>query len=141
MALPEPLQPLRKIGYGRPMKFTQDISSGQNVIRAYSEGRISINGIAFEESLIITPATIIEQWRPQRFEDLCEDDFAAAVALEPQLVILGTGDRHAFPHPSLLRLLVERGIGLESMSTAAACRTYNILVSEGRQVAAALIIR
>jgi uncharacterized protein len=80
------------------------------------------------------------EWPPQRFEQLQAAHFDQLLALSPELVIFGSGARQRFAAPALLRGFFERRIGFEAMDTAAACRTFNVLVSEGRSVVAALLI-
>jgi len=94
----------------------------------------------FNRSLVLLPDRIIPDWRPDSFQQLTAGDFESLVELRPDLVLLGTGRCQAFPSPALYRSLVSSGIGLEIMTTPAACRTYNILVGEGRRVTAALIL-
>ncbi|HEY8555261.1 MAG TPA: Mth938-like domain-containing protein [Burkholderiales bacterium] len=122
------------------MKIQLDQVGQQNAVRAYAPGRITINEDTYTASLIITPERIIPDWPPRAFGDITEDDIAAITALEPEVVLLGTGDRLRFPAPALTRPLIEAGVGFEVMDTWAACRTYNVLMSEGRRVAAALLI-
>ena len=114
--------------------------AGQNLIRAYSGGEVRINEMGFARSLIVMPDRIVTDWPPQTFAELRAEDFAAIAALQPEVVLLGTGARLQFPKAALSRALTEARIGLETMDTAAACRTYNILMAEGRRVAAALLI-
>jgi uncharacterized protein len=83
---------------------------------------------------------IIDDWPPQAFVELKADHFETIMACNPELVILGTGRRLQFPHAAVTRLLVEAHVGLEVMDTGAACRTYNVLMSEDRQVVAALLM-
>lgn len=122
------------------MKFTQEETAGKLVIQAYAEGQVLVNGVSYRESLILTPTDVVSGWRPDSFSELSEADFQALIELGPELILLGTGATHRFPHPSLTRGIMARRIGLESMDTAAACRTYNILMAEGRRVAAALFM-
>ena len=122
------------------MKFMQEDISDSHAIQAYDEGQVTINGISYHHSLIVTPTTIIKEWRPREYEDLIEDDFVPLLALQPEMILLGTGAANHFPHPSLTDSIMQCRIGLESMNTAAACRTYNILMAEGRKVAAALFM-
>jgi uncharacterized protein len=82
----------------------------------------------------------VRAWPPAASADLAESDFEMILALQPELVVYGSGPRLVFPPPALARVLFERRIGLETMDTAAACRTYNVLASEGRSVVAALIV-
>ena len=86
------------------------------------------------------PNLVIDNWAPQTFDELLKDHFLTISELEPQLVILGTGEQQQFPKTELYATLLNQGVGVEVMSTPAACRTYNILVSEGRNVAAALLL-
>lgn len=122
------------------MKIHLESGAGQNLIRAYAAGRVTINEAVYTASLIVTPQRVIADWPPAGFADLVASHFEAIAALKPEVVILGTGARLQFPAPSVARALVEAGIGLEVMDTGAACRTYNILMSDGRRVAAALLM-
>jgi uncharacterized protein len=122
------------------MKFILDDVSGGHAIQRYDKGEVTVSGVVYRQNCIITPEQIISAWRPRDFSDLKSADFSALAELTPEIVILGTGERQRFPHPSLTDPLMQHSIGLEVMSTAAACRTYNILMAEGRQVAAALFM-
>ena len=122
------------------MKIHLESGLGQNLIRAYAPGRITINEEVYTTSLIVTPGQVVTAWPPVSFADLLAGHFEMIVPLRPEVVILGTGTRLQFPAPSLTRSLVEAGIGLEVMDTGAACRTYNFLMSDGRRVAAALLM-
>ncbi len=126
--------------YLESMKFSLADDGNSYTIRAYDHGEVVINEHRHTKSVVVMPKQIVADWPPQRFEDLTEDHFIALSKLEPQLVILGTGDKQQFPHPALYAALIEQGVGVEVMATPAACRTYNILVSEGRKVAAALLL-
>jgi uncharacterized protein len=121
------------------MKFTLETGSGQNLISAYREGQVTINQRIFTCSLIVTPDRVVE-WLPRRFDELAAKHFDAIAELRPEVVVLGTGARLRWPAPEHLRSLVEARVGLEPMDTGAACRTYNILMSEGRRVVAALLM-
>lgn len=79
-------------------------------------------------------------WRPSHFEALMPDDFEAVLQWQPEVLIFGSGPRLRFASPSLYRRLIERRIGIETMDTAAACRTFNVLASEGRAVVAAVLM-
>jgi uncharacterized protein len=122
------------------MKIHLETGMGQNLIRAYAPGRITINEVVYATSLIVTPNQVVAEWPPATFADLLVGHFEMIVPLQPEVVILGTGARLQFPAPALTRSLVEAGIGLEVMDTGAACRTYNFLMSDGRRVAAALLM-
>ena len=122
------------------MKIHLESGIGQNLIRAYAPSRITINEEVYTTSLIVTPRQVVTAWPPVSFADLLSGHFEMIVPLGPEVVILGTGARLQFPAPSLTRSLVEAGIGIEVMDTGAACRTYNFLMSDGRRVAAALLM-
>lgn len=122
------------------MKLTLSNPTGQNVVSAYGPGYVTINQQRHEQNLVVMPDALHEPWAAGGFEALTEQDFAALVELKPEIVLLGTGSRQRFPAPRLLRPLVEAGIGCEVMDMPAACRTYTILMAEGRRVAAALLI-
>ena len=122
------------------MKIHLESGIGQNLIRAYAPNRITINEEVYTTSLIVTPRQVVTEWPPVSFADLLAEHFETIVPLRPEVVILGTGARLQFPAPSLTRSLVEAGIGIEVMDTGAACRTYNFLMSDGRRVAAALLM-
>jgi uncharacterized protein len=111
-----------------------------NLIRTYATGQIIVNQDSYTRSVIVLPGRVIVDWPPQSFEDLATAHLEALVPLSPELVILGTGRRQRFPRTELLTPLVGAGIGWEIMDTGAACRTYNILMAEGRNVAAALLM-
>jgi len=122
------------------MKFRLADHAAGYAIQAYGPGEVNINGRIFRRGLLVTPLRILEDWRPQRFEDLTAEDFAQVAELAPELLLLGTGPRQRFPAPHLYAALTARGIALEAMDTGAACRTYNILLTEGRRVALALFL-
>jgi uncharacterized protein len=125
----------------KAMKFTQDRPAGDvNYIRAYAPGRINVNDRLLYTSLILTPATLMEGWPPQDFEDITLQHLEAALALEPEILVIGTGPTLRFPEARIMAEIQQRGIGLEVLDTAAACRTYNVLVSENRNVVAALLM-
>ncbi|MEW8681523.1 MAG: Mth938-like domain-containing protein [Candidatus Thiodiazotropha endolucinida] len=122
------------------MKFILDEASDGLSIQRYDQGEVTVSGVIYRENCVVLPDRIISAWRPGSFLDLRQEDFSFLAELSPEIVILGTGDKQHFPHPSLTQPLMQNQIGLEAMNTAAACRTYNILMSEGRRVAAALFM-
>lgn len=122
------------------MKFHLTQAAGFQLITAYGDGWVEINHSRHEHSLIVLPAALITDWQASDFDLLDVASFRPLIELKPEVVLLGTGSRHRFLHPAKSRELTEAGISLESMTTEAACRTYNILMAEGRQVAAALLI-
>ncbi len=122
------------------MKISLAATDQKFAIRAYEKGQLIINEQAYRRNLIITPEQLIPDWRPQSVADLTAEDFDELLALRPGLILLGTGERQVFPSAALYAGLINAGIGVEVMNTPAACRTYNILMSEGRSVAAALMM-
>ncbi len=122
------------------MKFAQDSSGDGYAIQRYDAGEIIIAETRYRESLILMPDRVITEWSPASVSDLTLEDFQTLAELAPEIVLLGTGRTQRFPHPSLIQPLMQQRIGCEVMDTAAACRTYNILMAEGRRVAAALLM-
>ena len=120
------------------MQFTQELTSA-NVVRSVAPGAIQVGEQILTSHVILTAATIIAPWSPERPPAVDLQDLSPALALDPEVIILGTGLTIRFPGPALVSALAERGIGIEVMDTAAACRTYNVLVHEDRAVAAALL--
>ena len=121
------------------MKLQADRIEGQNAIARHGPDGVIVNGIEYRSSVLVPAAGSVTGWPVERFEALTEAHFEAIAALAPELVIFGSGPRIRFPHPSLIRPLITRRIGVETMDTAAACRTYNVLLAEGRAVVAALL--
>ena len=121
------------------MKFHEDRTAA-NIVTAWGEGEIRVRDEPIRNSVILTPDRIIHPWSGRSIDTLTVEDLAPVLALTPAILVLGTGRRLAFPAPALQGAILARGIGLEVMDTPAACRTFNILVHEGRSVAAALII-
>jgi uncharacterized protein len=121
------------------LKLHLDHPANTNAITGYGPGYVQVNQDRHAGSLIVLPDRLIEAWRPQSFDDLTPEDFSELAELPVEIVIIGTGEKLRFPHPKITQALTRRRIGFESMSTAAACRTYNILMGEGRAVAAALL--
>ena len=121
------------------MKIQPDTSSAQS-ISAYGPGWVSIKSEQINTSVVIGSRGERFEWACEKFEDLDEGHFKQLADMNTELVIFGSGDRLRFPKTVWLKPLVEKQIGLETMDTQAACRTYNILAGEGRHVALALII-
>ena len=112
---------------------------GANAIARHSAEGVVVAGTEHRSSVVVPWRGAVAAWRPGAFDQLEEPDFAALLGWKPELIVFGSGARLRFPHPSLLRPLIERRIGIETMDTAAACRTYNVLLAEGRGVVAALL--
>ena len=117
-----------------------DPQGADNLVTAYDSDYIAVNGRVLTRSLLLMPARLDEQWGPESFAALTLAHIESLAVISSDVVLLGTGRRQRFPPTALLRPLIEAGRGFEIMDTAAACRTYNILVGEGRLPLAALII-
>jgi uncharacterized protein len=122
------------------LKLHQESSGALNTITSYGDGYVAINLQRHEGSIIVMPEAAVIDWPVASFEALAPEHFEALVAAAPEVVIFGSGSRLRFPHPRLTAALAKHRIGIETMDFGAACRTYNILMSEGRRVAAALLI-
>jgi uncharacterized protein len=122
------------------MRFTQDVSSGINTIRGYGHGELRINDGVYRGAVIVSASTLIEMANVNNLEALLSVEAARVLALEPELVLLGTGERQVFPAPAFGAQFMRAGIGLEVMDTSAACRTFNVLVGEQRRAVAILLI-
>ncbi len=122
------------------MKLHSSLTASLLSITSYDTGHIAVNGRRLTRSFLLTPQRLIEDWPPASFDSMSEADLLAVANLDCPIVLLGTGARQRFPAPALMRQLIERRVGVEVMDSHAACRTYNILMAEGRDVAAALII-
>jgi len=123
------------------VKFTLDAGAPANLIRGYTEEEVRIGSERVRGSCIVTADTLITQWEPQSFAELAPQHLAPLLALEPELILLGTGPTQRFPEAEIVALAAGRGVGLEAMQLGAACRTFNVLVQEGRRVAAGLFLR
>jgi uncharacterized protein len=127
------------VRYRSGMKLTDETQAGTNFIRAHAQGEIRIGERPIRTNVIVTADQVIE-WPAQSIATLKLADLDPLIELQPEIVLLGSGEAQRFPDGSLLSALLSRGIGCEVMNTGAACRTYNVLVSEDRRVAAALIV-
>ncbi len=122
------------------MKFQPDTAEGVNVVTRQEPGRVWVGATPYAHSLVVPWQGEIEDWQVADLSALTPAHFERIAARRPEVVIFGSGSRLRFLPPALLRPLIEARIGIETMDTAAACRTYNVLVSEGRRAVAALII-
>lgn len=123
------------------MKLTDERIAGANTVRSYAPGEIRVGDTVITRSCLVTATELIMDWRPTSVDELELADLDAILALEPEVVVLGVGERQRFPRAEWTAALLTRGVGCEVMVTGAACRTYNVLVSEDRRVVAALLIR
>ena len=121
------------------MRFTLENNTEMNVVRAYGPGEISVRDQVITRSLILTASELVADWAPQTIDAVTELDMRRVLTHDPEVIVLGTGESLVFPHKNIMTFVLQRGVGLEVMDTPAACRTYNVLVHEGRRVAAALL--
>lgn len=122
------------------MKFHLTHAAGKNMLTGYGSDFVIVNQQRYAQSLIVMPDKIIENWQVKNIEALCPEHFEFLASLAPEVVLLGTGAQIKFPHPRLSQALARASIGLEVMDNGAACRTYNVLMDEGRSVAVALML-
>ena len=122
------------------MKLHATVVPSSNTFNAYGDGYVEVNAVRHDRSIVVVPDRPVVEWPVARFELLTADSFRFVGEQDPELVVFGSGRRLRFPHPRLLAPLIDRGIGVETMDVHAACRTYNILMAEGRRVAAALLL-
>ena len=122
------------------LKLHQEASGALNTITSYGADYVAINLQRHEGSIIVMPESPVIQWPVKSFEALTPENFDALLELAPEVVVFGSGSRLRFPHPRITARLAQQRIGVETMDFGAACRTYNILMSEGRRVAAALLL-
>jgi len=122
------------------MRLNLEQSAGINIIHAVAADEIRVGEWVLRKSVIIGTRDIIADWPVTSTRQLDEKSLESVLALDPDVVLLGTGRRLAFPSRKVYGAVLARNIGLEVMDTAAACRTFNILAGEGRRVAAALIL-
>lgn len=122
------------------MKLHLTSAENNYLITACGTHSVEVNKQQFTSSLLVMPQQLINDWGVASFAELNEAHLEKIAAFNPEVVLLGTGEKHQFLHPNITKSLMVKGIPLECMTTAAACRTYNILMSEGRNVLAALIV-
>ena len=122
------------------MKFERDAPDGRNTFTGYGPGYVEVNGKRHTSSLVVSAGALVIDWPARSIDELSADHLAAILELKPEIVIVGSGAAFRFPEPARLAPLHRARIGVEVMDTAAACRTYNILQGEGRNVVAALIV-
>jgi uncharacterized protein len=123
------------------MTLTLDENRAAYQIRSYQPGQIQINDKIYQHSVIVAPHVLIEHWQPSTIMELKASDLNSILNLKPTILIIGTGEKLTFPPIGVYGDLINQGIGVEIMDTRAACRTYNALTSEDRNVVAALLIK
>ena len=122
-----------------PLKFTRELT-GTLTVQSVTASTITIDGMQYSQTVAITPEGIFDDWQAKPLADLDDSDFGTLLAQSPEIVLLGTGSKNVFPPRELMFAFARRGVGLECMDTAAAARTFNVLATEGRQVAAVLYL-
>jgi uncharacterized protein len=122
------------------MKLHSSPTQQYQTVTGYDESGVEINAKHFDFSLTVMPERAPQPWDVPTFESLTAAHFELIEQELPDVVILGTGERQRFIHPRLVACLAARRVGVECMDNKAACRTYNILMGEGRKVTLALII-
>ena len=122
------------------MKFERDSPEGRNTFTGYGPGYVEVNRKRYATSLVVSADRVIVDWPAASVEAFTADHLAAIIELKPEIAIIGSVAAFRLPEPARLALLHQARIGVEVMDTQAACRTYNILLGEGRNVVAALIV-
>jgi uncharacterized protein len=122
------------------LKLHQDSSGALNTVTGYGADYVEINLVRHSGSILVLPEAPVIPWPVSSFDQLSPEHFAMLIDAAPEVVVFGSGERLRFPHPRLTAMLTAKRIGVETMDFKAACRTYNILMAEGRKVAAALLI-
>jgi len=122
------------------MKFNQELCPGANIIHAYDEHEININGRLYTSSLVVSHQQITSTWPVHDINQLNTDALDFLLQENPEVIIIGTGTKLIFPKAEMYAYLINQNIGVEFMDTGAACRTYNVLLSEDRRVVAGLIL-
>jgi len=122
------------------MDLTRDLPGAHRSVRWCRVDAIGVDEAELQRSFLLTPAEVIVDWSPATLDDLTDADLDQVMALDPELVLLGTGARQRFPAPAVMARFLTRGIGIEVMDNAGAARTFNLLAGEGRRVVAAFLL-
>ena len=123
------------------MKFAEDHNDSNYQITGYDSDGVEINGLMHKQSFILSPMQLINDWQPQSLSALTVEHLEAFYEMKPEVIILGTGAKQIFPGREILKYLVQKRIGYEIMDTQAACRTFNVIMGEGRTVVAGMFIK
>lgn len=121
------------------MKFQPDSLAGVNVVTSFAPGHITVNAQAWPGSVVVPWQGEVRAWAPARPEELAAEHVAALLDCRPEVVIYGSGPSLRFPPAAVMRALIEARVGYETMDSGAACRTYNVLATEGRRVVLAVL--
>ncbi len=122
------------------MELVQERPDFEYVLRGADGGRVLVNALALTSSCIVAPNALVTDWPVTTVAELDDAALAALFDLQPDVILLGTGERQAFPPARVMAAVLQRGIGLEPMANAACARTYNVLAGEGRKVVAAFVL-
>lgn len=122
------------------MDLTLHKPGDHHFIRSVGPEGITVTDTLYTSSLVLSADELLPDWPVRSVAELTEAHFEAALEMGPEIVILGTGRKQAFPPPKVMLMFYEKGIGFEAMTTEAACRTFNVLLSENRKAVAALIV-
>lgn len=122
------------------MKLHLNQAAGRNAFTGYGEGYVLINGVRHESNVLVMPDSPVAAWDVQNPVLMTPEQISRLAQLDVEILLIGTGAKLRFPPPDTLQPLLKAGIGVEAMDTTAACRTYNILMGEGRKVAAAVVV-
>jgi len=122
------------------MKLVREAGEGTYRIRSFEPGRLTVNETVYESSVALSLTELQHPWPVTDVSQLAVSDLDPVMALNPEIILLGTGETQCFPPRSVMRDVVSRQIGLEVMDTASACRTFNVLMAEGRRIVAALVV-
>lgn len=122
------------------MKFHLTTAADRNVFTGYGAGYVVINQQRYDYPVVVLPEQAVQRWEVTSFDALTAEQFSSLLTTRPEIILFGSGATLRFPRPELTRAIAAAAVGLETMDTAAACRTYNVLTAEGRQVLAALLV-
>lgn len=118
------------------MEFSKDNGEATYHIQSYRQGCVKVNGQEYYDPLMIMPETLIAPWEVSSIDKISQQDFVNLLSYQPQVILVGTGQTVHYLEKDILSPALEQGIGVEIMTSSAACRTYTLLMSEGRNVAA-----
>ncbi len=121
------------------MELTLESNKSKNFIKNYEENKLYIGDKIFDYNLIITTDKV-NRWEVNDITSLSIKNLSIIIEGDPEIIIIGTGERLILPAADITSYLIKKKIGIEYMITESACKTFNVLISEGRRVSAALII-
>ena len=122
------------------MKLSEDYTDGSHIIHSYESDKVVVNSQTFTKSFLVSNNAVNANWDIEHIDQMTHQHWLDITQLKPEVILIGTGKKIIFPHPSSYAPAIEQGIGVEFMDSGAACRTYNILLSEDRVVVAGIIL-